>query len=264
MAAVQLAAIFFARAGTLTIPGGVCSCTEGIMFRETLLESAPAMRRRSPWPVATAFTLEMMIASVLVLLPLISAGILPLATHIAPPLLAPTQFKAPENPRPSPSSGGGSGPVFRHFDVVPLTPSGEQLIDWNLHSRDTQTDRPWQPGIGTNDGPPSNLFENPQPIPPPEPPKRIIISHPSEAMLLNKVIPAYPAVARIAGVQGEVKLHAIIAKDGTIQSLAVTSGPEMLREAALKAVEQWRYRPYTLNGVPVEVETVITVSFHRF
>jgi periplasmic protein TonB len=81
--------------------------------------------------------------------------------------------------------------------------------------------------------------------------------------LMYKVVPEYPAVARITGVQGEVKLHAIIGMDGTIQSLTVTSGPDMFRDAAIKAVQQWRYRPYLLNGHAIEVETIITVSFHR-
>jgi protein TonB len=58
-----------------------------------------------------------------------------------------------------------------------------------------------------------------------------------------------------------VKLHAIIATDGTIQSLNVIDGPPLLAEAAREAVRQWRYRPYILNGRPVEVETLITVNF---
>jgi protein TonB len=65
------------------------------------------------------------------------------------------------------------------------------------------------------------------------------------------------------GLQGEVKLHALIAKDGTIQSLSVTSGHPMLAQAALVAVRQWRYRPYVLNGQAVEVETFITVNFRH-
>ena len=82
-------------------------------------------------------------------------------------------------------------------------------------------------------------------------------------MLINRVVPEYPAIANRTGVQGEVKLHAIIARDGTIQSLSVISGHPMLTGAALEAVQQWRYRPYVLNGAPVEVDTYITVTFHR-
>jgi protein TonB len=82
-------------------------------------------------------------------------------------------------------------------------------------------------------------------------------------MLLSRVVPVYPHIAITAGVQGDVKLHAIISKEGTIQSLTVMSGPPLLIQAALSAVEQWKYRPYMLNGSPVEVETFITVSFKK-
>jgi len=96
----------------------------------------------------------------------------------------------------------------------------------------------------------------------PPPIKRVTISHSVDAMLVKKVIPEYPQIAKIAGIQGVVKLHAIIARDGTIQSLSVVSSPfPALTQAALTAVEQWRYRPYLLNNQAVEVETVITVSF---
>jgi protein TonB len=58
-----------------------------------------------------------------------------------------------------------------------------------------------------------------------------------------------------------VQLHAVIAKDGSIQSLSVTKGNPLLSQAALDAVRQWRYRPYMLNDEAVEVETFITVNF---
>jgi protein TonB len=77
------------------------------------------------------------------------------------------------------------------------------------------------------------------------------------------VEPAYPRIAVVSGVQGQVKLHAIIARDGSIQSLNVISGHPLLVRAALEAVGQWRYRPYLLNGEAVEVETFITVNFRK-
>ena len=73
--------------------------------------------------------------------------------------------------------------------------------------------------------------------------------------------PLYPPIARAAHVSGTVVLHAVISKAGSIQSLAVVSGPEMLRANAVAAVQDWRYRPYLLNGEPVEVDTTITVNF---
>lgn len=79
--------------------------------------------------------------------------------------------------------------------------------------------------------------------------------------LLTKTSPLYPAIARAAGVQGTVVLHAVISKTGTIEGLTVVSGAEMLRAAAVDAVRQWRYRPYLLSGQPTEVDTTITVNF---
>jgi protein TonB len=96
----------------------------------------------------------------------------------------------------------------------------------------------------------------------PSGPKRII-SILSEGQLVNRVEPVYPRIAAISGIQGQVKLHAIIARDGRIQSLNVISGHPLLAHAALEAVEQWRYRPYVLNGETVEVETFIIVNFNK-
>jgi protein TonB len=62
-------------------------------------------------------------------------------------------------------------------------------------------------------------------------------------------------------IAGAVQLQATISRDGTIENLRVVSGPALLQAAALEAVRQWRYRPYLLNGEPVEVETTINVDF---
>ena len=83
----------------------------------------------------------------------------------------------------------------------------------------------------------------------------------AEGMAISRPSPPYPAIARAAGVQGTVILQATISKAGTIEGLRVVEGPLMLRQAALDAVKQWRYRPYLLNGDPVEVETTINVNF---
>jgi protein TonB len=100
-------------------------------------------------------------------------------------------------------------------------------------------------------------------VPPPIHDKPLLISHLSEAQLVHRVEPVYPRMAVLAGLQGEVRLRAIIAKDGSIQSLSVTSGQPILAQAALEAVRQWRYRPYLLNGKAVEVETFISVNFRK-
>ncbi len=93
-------------------------------------------------------------------------------------------------------------------------------------------------------------------------PERIRVSQGvTSGLLINKVQPAYPPLAKAARVQGEVQLRAIISKQGTIEDLQLVSGHPMLVPPAIEAVKKWRYRPYLLNGQPVEVETTITVIF---
>jgi TonB family protein len=81
------------------------------------------------------------------------------------------------------------------------------------------------------------------------------------ARSLYKVPPVYPEEARKKGISGTVRLHVIVAKDGSIKQLEVMSGHALLQQAALDAVRQWRYQPTLLNGSPVEVDTTIDVIF---
>ena len=95
------------------------------------------------------------------------------------------------------------------------------------------------------------------------PPKKIAVS--SGVMQGNRIggeMPEYPAIAKAARIQGTVVLQATISKEGTIENLHVISGPPMLQAAALEAVRTWRYKPYLLNGEPVEVETQVNVVFN--
>jgi protein TonB len=80
-------------------------------------------------------------------------------------------------------------------------------------------------------------------------------------LLIRKVLPHYPAIGVAAHVEGTVVLEATISKSGTIENLRVASGPPILRQAALDAVQNWRYRPYLLDREPVEVETTVNVIF---
>ena len=80
-------------------------------------------------------------------------------------------------------------------------------------------------------------------------------------MLVRKVIPMYPPMARAARISGVVRLIGTIGKDGAIQNLEIVSGHPMLARAALEAVRQWVYRPTLLNGIPVEVVAPIEVDF---
>jgi len=80
-------------------------------------------------------------------------------------------------------------------------------------------------------------------------------------LLMAPIRPVYPIIAKTAGVQGAVVVEAIISKAGRIESLNVVSGPALLRQAAIDAIQEARYQPYRLNGEPTEVQTTITVNF---
>jgi protein TonB len=129
------------------------------------------------------------------------------------------------------------------------------------------------PGIGTSDGregpqAPWNIGiddrrrqpERPVDVRPPTP-HRLVVTRLESAMLLHRVEPVYPPLARQTHREGQVELRAIIATDGTIQSLQVVKGDALFLRSASDAVSQWRYRPTVLNGQPVEIETYITVIY---
>jgi protein TonB len=100
------------------------------------------------------------------------------------------------------------------------------------------------------------------PPPPKAAPQRVRVGgNVQQAKMVRMIQPTYPAIAKQAHIQGTVILHAIIAKDGTVQELQLMGGPPLLVKAAMDAVRQWRYQPTLLNGDPVEVDTTISVIF---
>jgi len=98
--------------------------------------------------------------------------------------------------------------------------------------------------------------------PEPMPIKRIrVASRVAEANLIHDVTPQYPPEAGRARIEGAVVLLAVIGTDGAVKDMRVESGLPILAQAAMDAVKQWRYRPYLLNGEPVEVDSRITINF---
>jgi TonB family protein len=81
--------------------------------------------------------------------------------------------------------------------------------------------------------------------------------------MISSVLPAYPSIARQAGVQGNVVIDTVVDKAGNVASMKVVSGPQMLRQPALDALRQWKYEPSRLNGQPVSVQMIVTIQFHR-
>ena len=83
----------------------------------------------------------------------------------------------------------------------------------------------------------------------------------AQGLILKRVAPEYPKNALMMRIEGAVELSATISKDGNIRDVKVLSGNAQLSQAALQAVKQWKYRPYLLNGEPVEIQTQITLDF---
>jgi protein TonB len=131
---------------------------------------------------------------------------------------------------------------------------------------------PQPPGIPSGPGPANPcagcipLDDNRhRPSPPadlrPPAPHRLLVTHLEQAMLVQRVEPVYPPLAKQIHREGHVELRAVIATDGTIRSLEVVSGDAIFLQSAEDAVRQWRYHPTILNGQPVEIETYITVIY---
>ena len=106
-------------------------------------------------------------------------------------------------------------------------------------------------------------------IPPPlerhhqsEQPRRLRITDLDPAMLMHRVEPVYPPLAKQTHREGHVELRAVIGTDGTIQSLQIVVSDPLFDRSALEAVGQWRYKPTILNGQPVEIDTYITVIYN--
>jgi periplasmic protein TonB len=234
------------------------------MFGDTLLESSPALRKRKRWPMATAFTAQTMIAAIIVAVPLLSTGVIPLSARV--PIYTPETHIRIERVEPVADRSHSSGPANPVPGPVAVLLRNNNYIDPATNVATTDRLELVPPGNGTSMLP-SHLFgegpATPNVRPDSGPKRKIVVSVLEEARLLNKVEPVYPRPAVLAGIQGEVKLHAIIARNGTIQSLNAVSGHPLLVRAAMDAVGQWRYRPYILNGEAVEVETFITVNFRK-
>lgn len=232
------------------------------MFGDTLLESSSASGKRKRWPMAAAFTLEAIMAGIAVLIPLLSTGVISVSARVLPfiPLKPVTVEARPPVPA-GPHASGVAGPSGRPT-VVPISNNPNAIHIGREVA--TTTDPNWEiTGTSIGERIPTDLTDSGPATTNVKPGPRRIISQLTEAQLVNRVEPAYPRIAVVSGVQGQVKLHAIIARDGSIQSLNVISGHPLLVRAALEAVGQWRYRPYLLNGEAVEVETFITVNFRK-
>jgi TonB family protein len=119
-------------------------------------------------------------------------------------------------------------------------------------SQDAQKEPP--PQSPASDTSPSDAFA-------PSPGTTRVAANVAAGYVIHQVAPVYPAIAKTAHISGTVVLHAIIARDGTIEQLQVVSGPPLLLKSAMDAVQQWVYRPTLANGKPVRVDTTVSVVY---
>jgi len=234
------------------------------MFRESLLESSPAFRRPSGWPMAAGFTLQAIGLSAVVIVPLLFTGVIPIAAH--PKAEPPITIVDVVDHKPQGQPGNSKGVSAGQRAIVRLVNTRDKVV-----YRDAELPIQNIPVIGSefdrDSALPKSLVGKPDGnrrcVPHESSGRKPPVSVARPAELLKRIDPVYPHIATASGISGEVKLHAIISKEGTIESLSVISGHPLLAGAAVEAVKQWVYRPYILNGEKVEVETFIFVNFKK-
>jgi protein TonB len=218
-----------------------------------------------------SFSIQAVILTVLVLVPLIYTDALPLGN-----LKSYVEIPPPPGQRTAQPPPAHQQPRHQVSEMVGTTVLAPPHIPDHI-SRVVEDQEIAPPGDGTGVvGMPDGIgrgstfvqnilasaSHNVAPPPPPSVNHTVRLSSGvTEGFLIQRITPVYPAIARQVRAQGAVILQATISRNGTIQNLEVISGPALLARAALDAVRQWRYRPYMLNNEPVEVETQITVNF---
>jgi periplasmic protein TonB len=241
------------------------------MFEDSLLESGGRLKTKRGRFTTIAFILEIGLVIVLVLIPLIFTEALPKQQLM-------TFLVAPPPPPPPPPPAAAPVHIVKQIqtDIV----NGELRTPTKIPQKvqmikEDEAPPPVMAASGVIGGVPGGvpggqmggviggiISSTPVAVPKVATPQRVRVSQGvSSGLLVRKVQPVYPPLARQARIQGTVLLRAQISKDGSIENLQLISGHPMLAPAAIEAVKQWKYRPYLLNGEPVEVDTEVVVNF---
>ena len=241
------------------------------MFEDSLIESGNRLKTKRGWTSIVSFTIQIGIIGVMVLIPLIFTEALPkgqmMFLLVAPP---------PPPPPPPPAAA----PVHVVKQVQSDIINGELRTPTKIPKKILENLKedeapPQMSAAGVVGGVPGGvpggqmggviggiINSTPVAVPHIATPQRVRVSQGvSTGLLVRKVNPTYPPLARQARIAGTVVLQAEISKTGDIQNLHLISGHPMLAPAAIEAVKQWKYKPYLLNGEPVEVETTVQVNF---
>jgi periplasmic protein TonB len=242
------------------------------MFDELVDSSPVRAKTHKRWTVLLSAILQVVVIGIFILIPLIYTEALPkqfLTTFLVPP--------PPPPPPPPPAA------AVQHIvkPMVRLIQHGQLMAPNVIPKKVAMIKEEEMPpdvsgavvggvpgGVpgGSADGVLGGIIGGAGAGPPPAPkanPTRIRVGGSVQAAkIIRQVLPVYPEIAKTAHIQGTVVLHAIIAKDGTVQELQYVSGPPLLMRGAMDAVRQWRFQPTLLNGDPVEVDTTISVVFN--
>jgi periplasmic protein TonB len=241
------------------------------MFEDSLLESGGRLKTKRGRTTTFAIFLEIIAIGIMVLIPLIFTEALPkqmtMSFLVAPP---------PPPPPPPPAAAPVKIVKVIQTDIVNGALRTPTKIPQKIQMiKEDEAPPPVMASSGVVGGVPGGIpggqmggviggiiSSTPVAVPKVATPQRIRVSQGvSTGLLIKRVQPTYPPLARQARIQGSVILRAQISKDGSIENLTLVSGHPMLVQSALEAVKQWKYKPYLLNGEPVEVETQVQVNF---
>jgi len=242
------------------------------MFDDLVESSVVRTKTNKSWSVVLSAIVQGAIVVVFVLIPLIY-------TEALPKQLLTTFLVAPAPPPPPPPPAAAAPRIVK--PVARLIQAGKMMAPTVIPKKVEMIKEEEMPpdvgAVGVVGGVPGGIpggsaggvlggiiggTGGGMPPPPKPSQQRVRIGgNVQAAKMVRQIQPMYPQIAKTAHVQGTVILHAIIAKDGSVQELQYISGPALLMRSAMDAVHQWKYQPTLLNGEPVEVDTTISVVF---
>lgn len=232
-----------------------------LAYDSSVVDSRMASPRRG-WATLTSFALQATAVAVVLILPLLQPSLLPsmdLTPHVVPVFLPHVEVPNVQHGSPNPTVPGVAHALMAPWQVP-------HSINTSIDPGPAPDNQPacvgCIPGSGLSSVLPTGMYiALAGPAPRPTLAKPLRVSRMMDGYLIHRVQPEYPPLAKQARIQGQVQIAAVISKQGTIENLEVVSGHAMLITSAMDAVKQWRYRPYILNGDPIEVNTTITVTF---
>jgi protein TonB len=237
------------------------------LFHGSLVISGGKLRPLSPWAAVGSMALLSLILAALVIIPLFHTDMLPTRERLTMLYLPPAGAASNVRTPPAPTS------TFRNTPTKISIPSAVHTAQ-EAPSPAVAAPAGVVGGVpggvvgGVPGGALSDLLGSKGTAPAlaststPAPKRTRVPARIAEANLVYDVAPKYPPEAGRERIEGIVVLMAVIGKDGTVRDVRVESGLAVLAQAAMEAVKQWRYRPYLLNGEPVEIDSQITINFN--